>query len=251
MPADSIGKVWEESLKSARGYGTVSARQIHALMSNEYVRLLARFLKPESRVLEAGCGSGKFSLALAALGYDVVALDYSEQMLENVKASKKRAEHFFGRMQLETVRGDIESFGVEDRSFDLVFNEGVIEHWLGRSDRVRVLGEMKRISRKFVAVIVPNGQHFAYEGWMRKGYPGYTMAPPMTLYRIEKLSGEFRSAGLDVWYKDGLDCWSFINFWPRYAILKYPKAFLSRFVPLPRRLRSELGINLMCIGRTQ
>ena len=40
-------------------------------------------------VLEAGCGSGKFSLSFALLGHSVTALDVSRGILSNVEAAKK------------------------------------------------------------------------------------------------------------------------------------------------------------------
>lgn len=245
--AGSIAQQWDEGFKTFCGYGVVSPRAVEALMKNEYVRALSQFLRPDDVVLEAGCGSAKFSLTLAAMGFRVVALDYSPTVLKNVAESRRRLSQVYD-IDLELVRGDIEHFSFDENTFDLVFNEGVVEHWLKDGERLRIFREMARISRRLVGIIVPNGRHFMYDRWMRAGYPGYTDAPPMTLYDISKLSREMAKAGLDVVYRDGVDPWSFVNFWPRARALAYPKMMLS-MLPLPRSVREEWGINLLGIGR--
>ena len=49
------------------------------------------------RVLDAGCGTGNYSLALAKIGYDVIGIDYSESMLN--RAEKKRRNISAGKAQ--------------------------------------------------------------------------------------------------------------------------------------------------------
>jgi SAM-dependent methyltransferase len=41
----------------------------------------ARLVKPGSRILDAGCGTGRVAIRLAELGYDVVGVDVDESML--------------------------------------------------------------------------------------------------------------------------------------------------------------------------
>ena len=58
---------------------------------NEYNASLLRFwenekmLKPGSRILDIGCGVGKYGTYLAELGYDVTLTDISEKMLEHAR----------------------------------------------------------------------------------------------------------------------------------------------------------------------
>jgi 2-polyprenyl-3-methyl-5-hydroxy-6-metoxy-1,4-benzoquinol methylase len=56
-------------------------------LSALYDRFL-RNIRPESRILDAGCGVGRDTLAFARRGYDVVAFDAAEEM---VKLAQSRA----------------------------------------------------------------------------------------------------------------------------------------------------------------
>jgi 2-polyprenyl-3-methyl-5-hydroxy-6-metoxy-1,4-benzoquinol methylase len=52
-------------------------------LSNIYERFL-RYIPAGGRILDAGCGSGRDSLAFHRLGYDVVAMDASIEMVKHV-----------------------------------------------------------------------------------------------------------------------------------------------------------------------
>src|SRR5690606_30876983 len=49
--------------------------------NDELAGAISEFLDPGSRLLEAGCGGGWQSLALARKGYDTTLLDFSEEAL--------------------------------------------------------------------------------------------------------------------------------------------------------------------------
>ena len=64
------------------------ASTIDVDMSESYA-LFLKYLPKRAKILDAGCGSGRDSLAFKGLGYDVEAFDFSEEM---VKATRKLAE---------------------------------------------------------------------------------------------------------------------------------------------------------------
>ena len=76
-------------------------------------------------VLEAGCGSGLISLELAMRRNlkRLVLLDIRRGML-----NKARNNFYKFKIDAEFVLGDIQNLPFRDEPFDLVFNEGVIEH---------------------------------------------------------------------------------------------------------------------------
>ena len=74
----------------------------------------------KSRVLEVGCGTGNYIIALAeSLGCKCWGLEPSEQMLS--KARKRSQLVLF-------LSGSAEKLGVPEASFDLVFSVDVIHH---------------------------------------------------------------------------------------------------------------------------
>lgn len=106
-------------------------------------------------VLEAGCGSGLISLELAMKKSlrSLVLLDIRGGFLS--LAMKKFVEN---RKNLQTrdvefVIGDIHKLPFAEESFDLVFNEGVIEHL---DNMEKGVSEMARVSRRIVLIFIPN-----------------------------------------------------------------------------------------------
>lgn len=77
-------------------------------------------IRPRSRILEIGCGTGRTACLLAAMGYDVVAMDNKPEML---RKAKKRAELQHVHVQFKA--GDAQSLPLEANQFDIVFIESV------------------------------------------------------------------------------------------------------------------------------
>ncbi len=87
-------------------------------------KLVADRLKPELRVLDAGCGTGELVLWLAAQGLSVSGFDISPKMVEATQ-SKLAAQGFEAEVQVGLLN-DLE--GYEDQSFDWVFCLGVLPY---------------------------------------------------------------------------------------------------------------------------
>jgi SAM-dependent methyltransferase len=114
-----------------------------------------RLLPNGGRILEAGCGSGWQSLALARSGrFEANLLDFSPAALEASRRTFERAG-IHAAFTLEDV------FAEGKREFDLVFNAGVIEHY--PFDRqVELLRGMASRSRKYVVCLAPNRHCYWY-----------------------------------------------------------------------------------------
>jgi SAM-dependent methyltransferase len=98
------------------------------------------------RVLEVGAGSGRDSLALASEGAMVVVLDYSPASLALVQRQSR--EH--GR-PVHAVRADALAMPFRDGSFDVVFHQGLLEHF---RDPRPLLVENARITASGGRVVV-------------------------------------------------------------------------------------------------
>jgi len=88
---------------------------------------------------------------MQTFGWRVELLDYSRQCIANLKKSLKRVDP----SRYTLTHGSIFEIPRPDRSFDLVWNEGVLEHF-SKEEFEKSLGEMVRTSRRFVLVDVPN-----------------------------------------------------------------------------------------------
>src|SRR5205823_1850712 len=146
-------------------------------------------LPPGSGVLEAGCGAGWQSLALARAGvYRVSLMDFAPAALAYARRLFER-EH----LSADFYEGNVLTPG--EPEYDLVFNAGVLEHY-AFDRQVEFVRAMAGRSRRFVAVLVPNRQCYWYWLWrMQKAgagaWPFGKEVPVLDLSRV------FEAAGLE------------------------------------------------------
>ncbi|MFH1888984.1 MAG: class I SAM-dependent methyltransferase [Candidatus Omnitrophota bacterium] len=110
-----------------------------------FAREVAFIAGKNARILEAGCGSGKYLGYLKKKGFECWGMDYS------LNAIIKTRQEIEGR---RLVIGDIKKLPFGNKEFELVYNQGVMEHF-NKEDFMNILCEMKRIARKIV-IIVPS-----------------------------------------------------------------------------------------------
>ncbi len=126
--------------------------------NQEFVAKVTTLLPEGGKVLEAGCGAGWQSLALARSGrYQVDLLDFSSEAL-------KYSRRLFAREQLEArwIECDLTVPGQPE--YDLVFNAGVLEHYTAEQ-QVGLLRSMASRSRRYVLVLIPNQMCYWYWLW--------------------------------------------------------------------------------------
>ncbi len=101
-----------------------SVREGHALMLEHVLHWLDELALPTGApVLDAGCGTGLFSVAAAQRGYRVTAVDIAPQM---VQAATQRAQEQDTANNIAFVVGDLESI---QGSFDAVVCLDVLIHY--------------------------------------------------------------------------------------------------------------------------
>lgn len=105
------------------------------------------------RILEVGAGTGTLSIFLSTLGLEVTTLDNSPEILHKAKAVK---EELGGKNTL--IEGDAFKLPFDNGSFDLVFHQGLLEHF-SISEIHQLLSEQLRVA-PIVVFGVPN-QNYA------------------------------------------------------------------------------------------
>lgn len=136
---------------------------------------LAVLRRRPRRVIEVGCGLGSLSLLLSALNLETVALDSSPTVL-------KLARHTLGG-KAHLVLGEAAHLPFKDGSFDVVFHQGLLEHYDAEAV-ARLLSEQERIGRHVVCS-VPS------DHYPRQDLGDENLLPPSQWTRLSKLQARY------------------------------------------------------------
>ena len=140
---DAYGSIEWDRLE-ATAYGRLKAI-IHA-------DFIQRYVAPGDRVLDAGCGPGRFSIVAANLGAKVTALDLSDRQLQ--LAEEKIGESGLLESVEDFIQGDITDLSVfPDGRFDVVVCYGGALSYV-RERRHEAAAELVRVVRPGGAILI-------------------------------------------------------------------------------------------------
>lgn len=107
------------------------------------------------RVLEVGAGTGRDSFALIEHGAEIVQLDYSVNSLQILKGLSEELH-----VQTSIVGGDTFQLPFRDETFDVVFHQGLLEHFR-HPQAESLLKENIRVLKRggYLLVDVPQRYH--------------------------------------------------------------------------------------------
>lgn len=133
----------------AKRFGTLSGR----IIDKKQKSVLIKFLKdiPQTaKILEVGCGSGRFLEFLEKMGYkNVYGIDSSKEMLE-IAGKKTKA----------TLKiGNVYKIPYGNNSFDVVFSVHVLMHI---QKPKKMIEEMIRVSKNIVIFDITNKQSLSF-----------------------------------------------------------------------------------------
>jgi len=126
------------------------------------------FPLPPGKILEGGCGTGRYVITYRKIGYDIIGVDFSGETIRRIK--KECGEDF------AVYEANITALPFEDNYFDCYYSGGVIEHFEAGPDMV--LQEAHRVIKKggILLATVP------YVNLIRRFY--FTIFPAIKTNRI-------------------------------------------------------------------
>lgn len=157
---DSYGeREWERLERTAYG----------RLIFNCHMWFLENDIGPGRRVLDAGCGSGRFALPAALSGSDVTLLDISQTQLD-IAEQKLYENNCTGKFVAASIT-DMSIF--PDDTFDTVICYGAVLNYL-RHSLINALRELRRVLRPGGALLISVNSRY---GMLRSA----AASPPMPL----------------------------------------------------------------------
>lgn len=106
------------------------------------MRYIEKYIKPDSRVLEIGAGTGRYSHALAQQGYEVDAVELLEHNIEIFRKNTLPTEH------ITITQGnalDLSMF--PDNKYDITLLLGPLYHLYSKEDKRQALREAIRATK--------------------------------------------------------------------------------------------------------
>jgi SAM-dependent methyltransferase len=191
-----------ESTKSHWEDFWANKKEVHEVYSNDN-RVLRNLVKltdlKGKRVLEVGAGTGRDSFGLVERGATVFMLDYaasSLQIIQKISTEEK--------IEVSPVGGNAFSLPFPDGTFDIVFHQGLLEHFREK-EAANLLRENIRVlkSNGLLLVDVPQRYHIYtvmkhilialdkwFAGWERE-------------FSIPELDALLRSLGVEPFFRYG------------------------------------------------
>lgn len=110
------------------------------LITMKYIK---KYLTPNSKILEIGAGTGRYSIALADMGYDITSVELVPHNIEILK-SKIKTEH-----KIKVFEGNACDLSfIEDNTYDIVLLLGPMYHLFNDIDKHKALSEAIRVTKK-------------------------------------------------------------------------------------------------------
>lgn len=120
------------------------------------MRYIEKYLKPNSKIVEIGAGTGRYSHALARQGYEVDSVELVEHNIEVFKKNTLPNESITIRQGNAM---DLSEFG--DNQYDITLLLGPLYHLYNKEDKCQALSEAVRVTKPggiiFAAYVISDG----------------------------------------------------------------------------------------------
>ena len=196
-------KMWDDHWKQK-----ITPRSYYKAMSGDLGdfdkpwAFMSQYLSPSDKILEAGCGLGRCTMALRKRGYACEGVDYAAHTVEEVKKLNP---------DLPIYVGDCFALEVPDGYYAAYLSFGVIEHFIDGPEPI--LLEARRILRKagLAYFSVP------YLNLLRRKRlnQNLNVADPEKFYQYffnySELSSTLNEFGFQIVYQHGYGAWKGIK----------------------------------------
>lgn len=247
--AEKTGEAWVKTIDDGKGYGGMEPEAFRTLISRmpgyAFFAAVMKYVKPGQSTLEAGCGYGLTSFALAGKGVHATALDISEKLIHELDRLKTQLGSPYAENLIPVV-GDIFKLPELGKTFDAVVSDGTYEHFLQPDDRKKILQGVRSVLNEngLVVIAVPNLHNPLFGSVVDERMPA------MYPFTMKELAAELERGGFSVletgytFVNPGFAQWVQAQ-WMIVAIRLAAAVF--RF--LPRPVKRILAAHLYCVAQ--
>lgn len=255
---DKTERVWKTGREDSYRF-TVSRKHLFRIkyLKTTFLKKVIKHgkIKKGSKILDVGCGGGTDSVPLALMGCEVTAIDVNENMIKNLMEYKNGVEVVIGNeLKIDAIVGNLIDVKLNENYYDVVFSNGVLEHYLDDKMRKRVIEKMAKFVKPggYIITGVPNGKHPFRQKFKKEGLAGYSKELPELDYSKELFEIDFNMDKLKIEVVDGIYLFMYVLSLPafrgklKYLILPFYIIIrlLERF--FPKSFKRRFGFWLIC-----
>ena len=197
---------------------------------NWFFYFLRKFLRKDTKILDAACGLGRVLVPLSGEGYDITGLDLSKEMLRICRSNLDKVGI---EQKVVLISGSVNNLPFKNGEFDLVILSEILFHLPDEVCR-KAIGECSRVLKQGgLAVVTTNNKRSIFlKSVFDRNQSGYFFK----IRDVEDISNLFHDLGLIEIFRRANSFTSVLNY-----ICKIPKVgnvlfFLDKRFPLILRV---------------
>ncbi len=188
-----------KNLKTAQSYADRFERPTHRHINRREQKAVATILSQlegVNRILDMPAGAGRFLPTLHSANRTIFEMDVSHEMLQlshqRLSGSGTSARH---PSKVHWIQGDAFRLPLADSAVDCLFCNRLLHHFRSAEDRLKLLREMRRITRRYVIVSFFDYHRFGklrvFLKRLRGRRPDYSGHPTKTAFESEVAQAGF------------------------------------------------------------
>ncbi len=199
QPEQQRGQVPGITPPSARFWDRMAKRYARTPIADEAsyqkkLQITREYLRPESQVLEFGCGTGSTALLHAPFVNHILAIDISAKMIEIAqgKATENEIEN------VTFLRSDIEGFSATDKTFDVILGMSILHLLENKEETITKVHELLKPGGVFISSTACLGDTMGYLKLIAPMGKALGLLPHVSVFKKQQLLDELMDSGFRI-----------------------------------------------------